>query len=156
MTSLSLIAAIDDDMGIGLDGSLPWDIQGDLGHFRRLTLGHVVIMGGRTYRGLPRRMDKREVIVVSRAPVVAGARRASSPEEAVRIAARFKTEVFVAGGGEIYSALLPHCSTAYLTRVPGTHGCDTRLEGFDFAKWCLISERTSDACRWQEWRRIGS
>lgn len=139
----TVIAAVDDEGGIGRAGGLPWRLKADMEFFRRTTTGpgggaNAVILGRRTWDSLPPRfrpLPERRNVVVTRddAADFAGALRASSFEEALALAAAGGGEIFVIGGGEIYAAALAHpgCARVLLTRVAGTHGCDVRLPGLE-------------------------
>src|SRR5437764_4774732 len=63
-----LVAAVASNGVIGRDGQLPWRLPEDLKHFKRITLGHPIIMGRRTWESLPGALPQRENIVVTRTP----------------------------------------------------------------------------------------
>jgi dihydrofolate reductase len=124
--TLSLIVAIAENGVIGLQGKLPWRLGSDLRRFRKLTIGHPLIMGRKTFEAIGKPLDGRDSIVVSRSnlslalhPHVFGA---SSLEKALTIArtqakARGVKEAFVIGGAELFEAALAHANRIYLTRV---------------------------------------
>ena len=124
--TLALIVAIADNGVIGRKGELPWRLGSDLRRFRKLTMGHPLIMGRKTFEAIGKPLDGRDSIVVTRGSVslalnfhVFGA---SSLEEALTIArtqakARRVKEAFVIGGAELFEAALPHANRIYLTRV---------------------------------------
>ncbi len=126
---LSLIVAYDDERGIGKANGLLWRIPPDHQNFKRLTTGHPIIMGRKTYESIGRPLPERTNIVVSRqagfsAPscvVVDSLPRAYATAEA----AAGSEEVFVIGGGQIYEQSLPQVDRLYITKVEGTHGADT-------------------------------
>ena len=100
---LSLIVAASDNDVIGRDGQLPWRLSADLRRFKRLTMGHHLIMGRKTFESIGRPLPGRTTIVLSRqadfAP--AGIVVAHSPEEVIKLVAA-DPEPFVVGGAEIY------------------------------------------------------
>ena len=117
---VSFVVAVAENGVIGREGELPWGrLPADLQHFKRLTLGHPVVMGRKTFDSLGRALPKRPNLVVTRqadwsAPncetlgsVLAGLTRAQELDE----------EVFVIGGGEIYREALPAADVVYLTEV---------------------------------------
>src|SRR3954469_2168370 len=61
-----LVAAVASNGVIGIDGHLPWHLPEDLKHFKRLTLGHPVIMGRKTWESLGKALPGRDNIVVTR------------------------------------------------------------------------------------------
>lgn len=126
-----MIVALGHDNVIGKDNGLLWHLPDDLKRFKRLTLGHPVVMGRRTWESLPekvRPLPGRTNVVVTRdaAYEAPGALVAHSWEEALAAAQRAEgaEEIFVIGGGELYKAALPDTQRIYLTLVddptPGT------------------------------------
>lgn len=143
-----MIVAVGRDMAIGRDGDLIWHLPGDLGRFKRLTMGHPVIMGRNTWLSLPKRpLPGRPNIVVSRAPQFQpeGAVKVASPQEALEAAARLSEETpFVMGGGQLYAAMLPLAARLYLTEVEAdTADADTFFPRYDRADW-EVTEQSED------------
>jgi dihydrofolate reductase len=137
--TLSLIVAVAENGVIGRDGKLPWRLGGDLRRFRKLTMGHPLIMGRKTFEAIGKPLDGRDSIVVSRSrggDAGAGASSvymAASFEEAVSLAhrlaeARGVNEAFVIGGAELFSLALPHANRLYLTLVHASPDGDVRFE----------------------------
>ena len=117
---VSFVVAVAENGAIGLKGELPWGrLPADLQHFKRLTLGHPVVMGRRTYDSLGRALPKRPNIVVTRQPnwTAPGCENAPSVRAALDRARKLDEEVSVIGGGEIYREALPHADVIYLTEV---------------------------------------
>ncbi len=119
--TISIIAALQKtDRGIGYDSSLLWKISEDLKRFKRLTLNHPIIMGRKTYESIGRPLPERTNIIITRnanysAP---GCTVCSSIDEAIAIAKKIDSnEIFIIGGGEIYTAALPMTDRLYLTLV---------------------------------------
>lgn len=116
--NLSMIAAVGPDLELGSDGDLVWHISADLKHFKKLTSGHPVIMGRKTWESLPKRpLPGRLNIVVSHALWdLEGAVCVNSPEEALEASRDDKTP-FVIGGAQIYEAFMPLADRLYITNV---------------------------------------
>ncbi len=115
---------------IGRDGGLPWKLKGELAFFKRTTMGHVVVMGRRTYESIGRPLPGRENVVVSRSvDEIDGVTVVGSPEEVVEADGGRTT--FVIGGAEIYRALLPRCEEVLLTVVLREVEGDTFLPEFE-------------------------
>ena len=113
---------------IGNAGSLPWQLRSDLRRFKKLTMGGTLIMGRKTYESIGVPLLGRCVIVVSRGnPALINAGFARSPDEAVDLAMKIGNPIFVAGGAEIYKALLPRCDRLLWTQVYGEVEGDTRF-----------------------------
>lgn len=129
---MAIIAAIADDLGIGLSNRLLWDIKADMAHFRRLTQHHTVIMGLNTFRSIGRPLPNRTNIVLSPTPLD-GVLTADSIDSAVELATQHPSDpVFVIGGASVYAQFLPLVDELYLTRVEGRYPADTYFP--DFAK----------------------
>jgi dihydrofolate reductase len=127
---LSIIAAVaEKDGAIGKDNKLLWDIPEDLEHFKKTTLGHPVIMGSRTFESLPGgALPNRVNIVLSdeKDYYAKGAIVVNSLDDALTEAEKTGTdEVFVIGGGFVYSQYLPKADRLYLTLVEGNYEADT-------------------------------
>ncbi|MFG0319108.1 MAG: dihydrofolate reductase, partial [Planctomycetota bacterium JB042] len=105
---LTLIAALGPGRLIGRDGGLPWRLPADLRRFKERTIGHVVVMGRRTFESIGRPLPRRRNLVLSRDPSFApeGATVVRSLDEALDAAADAE-EVFVIGGAAVYAEALP-------------------------------------------------
>lgn len=119
---LSIIAAIGRNRELGRGNDLLWKIPDDLKRFKKLTEGHPIIMGRKTYESLPRRpLPGRTNIVITRDPkwTSEGALTAESLDEALGMAAFAEggEETFVIGGAQIYELALPHADRLYLTLI---------------------------------------
>jgi len=102
---------------IGRGGDIPWRVPEDLAHFKKVTMGHTVIMGRRTWDSLPaavRPLPGRRNVVVSRQTdlMIDGAEVLGSLEEALT-----EPEAWVIGGAEIYLLALPHATRCEVTEV---------------------------------------
>ena len=112
---LAIIAALDHRRAIGKDGKLPWHIPEDLKRFKRLTTGHALLMGRRTWESLGRPLPGRRNVVLSSSPVP-GIESYASIEESLRALASAE-RVFVIGGGNVYAQLIDRADELYLTLV---------------------------------------
>ncbi|RPI82182.1 MAG: dihydrofolate reductase [Chloroflexi bacterium] len=125
---VSIIAAVDRNLGIGKDNKLPWHLSEDLKRFKKLTMGHHLIMGRKTFESIGRPLPGRVSIVLSRRLelIFEGVLMARSLEDALRIASDAgESEAFVLGGGEIFEQALPVTERIYLTRVESSTDADT-------------------------------
>ena len=131
-----LVVALARNGVIGARGKLPWHLPEDLQHFKRITLGHPVIMGRRTWESLGRPLPGRENIVVSRRPgyEAAGASIASSIEAAIALCAG-EPVAFVIGGAEIYAAALPLADGLVMTEIDRDYAGDTSFPSWDRKGW---------------------
>lgn len=137
------VVAIADNGVIGQANTLPWHISADLKRFRALTIGKPLIMGRKTFASLGRVLPGRETIVVTRDEAFlppAGAFRAADVETALRLAHERATalgasEIIVAGGGEIYAALIDKIDRLHVTYVHATPAGDAFFPPIDWSNW---------------------
>jgi dihydrofolate reductase len=136
----SLVVAKARNGVIGRDNRLPWRLPEDLAYFKRVTMGHPVIMGRRTWESIGRALPGRHNIVVSRNPAYAapGATVVGSLDEAWRVAgsspeADDTTEVCVIGGTSLFAEALPTADRIHLTEVEADVAGDTYFPPFDRA-----------------------
>lgn len=136
------LVAMGENGVIGRDGDMPWRLSTDLRRFKALTLGKPVIMGRRTFASIGRPLPGREIIVVTRQPdfAVEGVTVAAGPAEAVAAARRIAagtgaTEIVVAGGGEIYRALIGQASRLVVTEVHARPEGDVHFPAIDPMAW---------------------
>lgn len=133
---ISMIAAIDENRGIGFQGKIPWHIKEDLLRFKNLTIGKTIIIGRKTYESLigyyqrsGRMMPKRKTIIITRQKLVSipdGFWICHSIEEALDLAKKIeKEEVFISGGAEIFAQGIKYAEKLYLTIVKGVFQADT-------------------------------
>jgi dihydrofolate reductase len=139
---LTLIAAVAENGVIGCDGRLPWRLSSDLKRFKRLTMGHHLIMGRRTFESIGRALPGRTTIVLSRGGQVAarGVLAARSLDEALALCAG-DDEAFIVGGAEVYRQALPRASRLCLTAVHARVDGDTYFPEFDRTQWRLVEEQ---------------
>lgn len=129
--NVTLIAATDLAGGIGLKNTIPWNLKPDMAQFRKLTMGHYVIMGRKTYESLPfdkdvgyRRLKGRKIVVISRNPLSAAmanglfddVKYAGSLLEALSFLINVD-QIFIAGGAEIYAQAMDYIDDAILTEI---------------------------------------
>ncbi|MBL8481850.1 MAG: dihydrofolate reductase [Rhodocyclaceae bacterium] len=136
---IALIAALAANGVIGAGNTLPWRLPEDLRHFRRLTTGHPIIMGGNTWRSLPGALPGRTNIVVTRnaAALPDGVRAASDLAAALGIARASPgaDECFVIGGAQIYALALGLADRLYLTEIHADYPGDTLFPPRDTRLW---------------------
>lgn len=141
---VSLIVAMDERGGIGLGGRVPWHLPADLKHFRRLTMGHHLILGRVTYESIGRPLPGRHMLVISRQADyrAEGCRVVASLDEAQASARESgEDEVFVAGGAQIFALALPLADRLHLTRVHAQVEADAFFPPFDLAEWVEVETR---------------
>jgi dihydrofolate reductase len=131
-----LVAAVAANGIIGAKGQLPWHLPEDLKHFQKLTLGHPVIMGRRTWESLRKPLAGRDNIVVTRTAAyqAPGAAVASSLAAALALCAG-EPVAFVIGGSQLFAESLPTAAGLVMTEIHRDFAGDTRFPGYDRSKW---------------------
>lgn len=172
---LSLIVAASENNVIGRHGDLPWRLSADLRRFKRLTMGHCLIMGRKTYESIGRPLPGRVTIALTRGAASSeaggwglGARKdllvASSLDEAVSLVSSTDMshdEAFVTGGGEVYRLALPRTDRLHLTRVHATVEGDATFPEVDWSDWRIIKsephaadEKNEHDYTFEVWERV--
>ncbi len=127
---LSAIAAMAANRVIGCQGRLPWHLPEDFQWFKATTMGHVLVMGRKTFESIGRPLPGRETVVISRSgfnhPGVTVIQDLSA-------LARWPAErhFFICGGAQIYALALPFCEDLYLTLVKREAKGDTFFPPFE-------------------------
>lgn len=142
---ISLIVAATKNRMIGEKGDFAWHLPNDFKRFRRLTLGHPVIMGRGTYDHLMQRIgkilpDRPNVVVTRNRQFVApGATVVHAIDEALQVAKADRQEVFVIGGEQLFASTLPLADRIYLTEVDTHMNGDAFFPKINPAQWREIS-----------------
>lgn len=133
---ISIIVAIATNGVIGGDNKLLWHISEDLKNFKRITLGHPMIMGRKTFESFPKALPNRQNIVITRNPAYTanGADVVLSLDEALKIASP-KDEIFIIGGGDIYRQAMPLADKLYITHVDLSPQGDTTFPDISSDEW---------------------
>lgn len=143
---LSIIVAMGRNRAIGYRNKLLWNLPEDMQRFKRLTMGHSIVMGRKTYESLPHgALPGRRNLVVSRTQkAIPNAEVFSSLQNAL-MSCQDEDEVFVIGGATLYKEALPLCNTLYLTLVDDapTHA-DTFFPDYDLQQWHEVDRETHD------------
>ncbi|MCL2531165.1 MAG: dihydrofolate reductase [Oscillospiraceae bacterium] len=160
---LTAIACVDQNWAIGHENQLLFHIPGDMGRFKHITMGHVLLMGRNTYDSLPKspsgfpNLPGRKIVVVSRdadfKPRGRHVHVCRTLDEAV-VKAKSLGKVFVIGGGQVYDALLPLCNTALITQVDAAaEQADAFFPNLDnYPDWSLTKTeewRTHNGLKWR-------
>jgi dihydrofolate reductase len=136
------VVAVGRDGAIGRAGALAWDAPEDLAHFRRTTLDHTIIMGATTWVSIGRPLPRRSIIVVTRgSPALPdGVRSAPSPEHALAAALDEDDAPLVAGGAQLYAALLPAVVRIHRTDLAvDVPDADTFFPPLDAGSWVEVA-----------------
>ncbi|MDQ3104375.1 MAG: dihydrofolate reductase [Actinomycetota bacterium] len=143
--TVTLVAAVGSNGVIGREGGLPWARTGDLAHFKSLTMGHVLVMGRRTYESIGRPLPGRVSIVITRQAAWSGPDGVvgcHDVESALARAAQLDPEVFVIGGEQVFAATLPVADRMVLTHVEQAPDGDTWFPAVDWSRWREVSRQS--------------
>jgi dihydrofolate reductase len=137
-----MIAAAAENNALGKDNDLLWHLPDDFKRFKRITIGHKIIMGRKTFESFPRPLPKRTHIIITRD------RNYSVPyddcvivhslEDAIQLTSG--EDAFIIGGGEIYKQGESVADIIELTRVHTTMEADTFFPDIDLDYWELTGE----------------
>lgn len=138
---ISHIFAMDQNRVIGKDNRLPWHLPADLAYFKKVTMGHAIMMGRKTFESIGRPLPGRENVVVTRNRSfrAEGCTVLHSLEEVRQFAANRDDGVFVIGGAELFQATLPVADRLYITKIEASFPGDTFYPAFDESQWQLVS-----------------
>lgn len=162
---ISVIAAVASNGAIGLRNDLPWRMPADLKRFRELTIGHTVLLGRKTFESIGRPLPRRRSIVITSQRSLAwpeGVVVAHDFDSAIKLADC--SELFVAGGAEVYRQALPIADRLLITRLSRAYPGDTFFPEIDAKDWLLTcyepllteNEPQSDCVFATYSRRIGN
>jgi len=139
---ISIIVVVAANNAIGKNNALLCHVPGDLKRFKKITTGHTVIMGKKTWESLPDQpLSNRRNIVISDDPSdrFEGAIMAFSLETALSYCLP-REETFIIGGASIYSQFLPLCDRLYLTKIHQDFEGDVFFPPLNFSEWTTVSQ----------------
>jgi len=137
MTLVILVAARATNGVIGRNGDIPWKIAADFAHFKRVTIGHPLVLGRTTFEGIGTPLPDRQSIVVTRDPdwTYDGVLVARSVAEALEIGEGLDEVVNVGGGGHVYRDAIALATGQILTEVHAEPEGDTHYPEFAESDW---------------------
>jgi dihydrofolate reductase len=145
--NLAIIVAMTDEGIIGKDNALPWRLPEDLKRFQKLTLGHPIIMGRKTFESIGKPLHRRENIVLtqSRDFHQEGVHMVHSFESALKLCdamGEAGKKRFAIGGRRVFEEALPLANTLYLTYIHHPFSGDTYFPKFELEKDFDINEQS--------------
>ena len=169
MRDSKIIAAVDEEFGIGKDGGMPWHVPADFQFFKSMTYGGTVVVGRKTFENtgvLPGRQfliltsDKSktgECYGEDKNGRITSVRYVNSFEEVSLRSMSTPDPTWIAGGGAVYDHYVGISQDLYLSHIPGIHDCDTFFpdidsysavgkvpaEGFEFKRYTLTTDGTT-------------
>ncbi len=150
---MNIIVAVAENNVIGCHNKLIWHISEDLKRFKRLTTGHPIIMGRKTYDSIGRALPNRLNVVISRNAdlKIEGCEVVGSLDEALKLTEG--QDPFVIGGGEIYRQALPLATKLYLTKVYQSPDGDTLFPEIKEGEWNEIAAEHYDGYSFIDYER---
>lgn len=146
----SIIVAKSINNIIGINNKMPWNIPSDLKRFKEITMGKKILMGRKTFESLPFILPYRTHLVLTRDKNFSCKNNSviiyNDLKDVISDYKNSKEEVFVIGGGKIYSELLKHSSKFYITEVLKEFNGDTYFPNLNYEK--LI--KTYESCIYEE------
>ena len=143
--SLSLIVAMANNRVIGNNNRMPWHLPADFAYFKKITTGHAVIMGRKTFESIGRPLPGRRNIVVSRNVSY----RADGTEVVASLNAAIDAckhqDAFVIGGATLYAEALPRADRIYLTEVDASPDGDTRFPVLNSNEWREVARERRES-----------
>ena len=144
--SIIIIVAASENNAIGKDNKLIWSLPNDLKRFKKLTSGHCIIMGRKTFDSFPGLLPNRKHIVISRNKNISFSDEVTvvnNFEDAIRETGNDENP-FIIGGGQIYKLAMDLSDKIELTRVHEEFKADTFFPKIDENKWKLIDEEFNE------------
>lgn len=144
--TVTIIAAVAANGVIGAGADIPWSVPGDQKRAKNMTMGHVLIMGRKTFDTIGRALPGRTTVVITRDPAwqhedvyVTG-----SVDDALRLATTLDSDIFIFGGAEIYRQTLPVTDRLEITEVHSSPPGDTYFPDVDWSRWRETAREAHD------------
>lgn len=142
---ISIIVVVGKNREIGCDNKLLWSLPEDMDRFKKVTTGHTVVMGDKTFESIGRPLPGRKNIVVTldKDYQAEGVDVRSSLDDVLGEAKASDDETFVIGGGTIYGLALPYADKLYITVVDDAPEADTYFPDFSEFKNVIYKKDSS-------------
>lgn len=140
---ISFIVAKSENNVIGVDNKLPWHLKADLQNFKKITMGHHILMGRKTFESIGKALPGRMSLVISNTPKAneESVLWFTSLFRAIKQAERNgESELFIIGGEKVFKAALSLCDRIYLSEVKGEVKGDAYFPQLSQKNWKIVSE----------------
>lgn len=135
---ISIIAAVGKNLELGKDNDLIWHFKGDLKNFKRLTMGKKIVMGAKTYLSLPKHLDGRYYIVLSKTlKDLDNVMIFNDFDSLLDYVKSLEEEVMIIGGSSIYKLFIPYADNLYLTEINAAAPADVYFPEFNKSNFDL-------------------
>ena len=149
MKIISHLVAVSNDLVIGVDNDLPWNLKDDLAHFKKYTLNKTIIMGRKTFESIGRPLPNRINYVVSRTvKEIDGAHVFDNLENAMHAAEKYNhemgivNEIVIIGGGYLFKETLPVMNKLVITKVDCNVLGDIYYPKVEMENWKLVNSES--------------
>ncbi|WP_369899853.1 dihydrofolate reductase [Bacillus manliponensis] len=134
---ISLLVAMDKNRVIGKDNDLPWHLPADLAYFKKVTMGHHIIMGRKTFESIGRPLPGRTNVIITRNTdyKVEGCQVIHSIDDVKKMSEETNEELFVIGGAEIFKEVLSFANRLYITKIEEEFEGDTFFPEVSESEW---------------------
>lgn len=142
---ISFIVAKSENNVIGINNKLPWHLKDDLQNFKRITMGHHMVMGRKTFESIGKALPGRMSLVISSEPRPVQDQVVWFPSiwRAIKFAERAgETELFIIGGEKIFKSALSIVDRIYLTEIPSVIKGDVYFPQLSMKNWKKVSEQS--------------
>ena len=138
---ISIIAAIGKNNELGKDNDLIWHIKEDLANFKRITMGKKIVMGAKTYKSLPKKLEGREYIVLSHSlKNIENGTVFSDFDKLLNYLQSLDEEVMIIGGASIYKMFMPYADKLYLTEIDASEDAQVYFPEVDYNKFKMVND----------------
>lgn len=136
MKNLNLIACVSQDLGLGVDNHLLWQLKPDMRFFRQTTTEHPIVMGSKTFQSIGKPLPGRENIVLTRGEIDSPDVKVFHDKTALdQYLQSLDGKKFIIGGASLYNMYLDEAEKLYITEVAATKPADTYFPVFDKSKY---------------------
>ena len=149
MKIISHLVAVSNDLVIGVDNDLPWNLKDDLAHFKKYTLNKIIIMGRKTFESIGRPLPNRINYVISRTvKQIDGAYVFDNLEDAMVAAEKHNNdmgivnEIVIIGGGYLFKETLPVMNKLVITKVDCNVLGDIYYPKVEMENWKLVNSES--------------
>ncbi len=139
---ISFVVAMDKNRVIGKDNSIPWHLPEDLKFFKKVTMGHPIVMGRKTYESIGKPLPGRENVIVTRNVdyKAEGCIVLHSIEELKKYIDEKNEEVSIIGGAQLFKETFPIADRLYITEIHREFEGDTFFPEYPESEWTLTSK----------------
>jgi dihydrofolate reductase len=149
---ISIVAAIGKNNELGKDNNLIWHIKEDLQNFKNITMNKYIVMGTKTYNSLPKKLEGRKYILLSKnVNFIENGLVFHNFESLFEFISRQHEEIMIIGGASIYKLFIPYADKLYLTEIDSESDADCYFPKFDKTKYVktILKENISNNLKYK-------